>query len=96
MDTVSIVNELKQILPKDNFRLQPDHSRQELSKLEEQYGITTEDLIKGNYITDIPTEVCDRWIAELDTFINFGGTRHANARTITSRTEQSLDLYSGS
>ncbi|MEH7356802.1 hypothetical protein V7150_25165 [Neobacillus drentensis] len=70
-----MLNQLKEILPAENFKIQPAAAREELLQLEREYKINTSNFIKDKTLaTTIPEEVREKWINTLDTFINFNGS----------------------
>lgn len=74
MNIQNMLNQLKDILPAENFKIQPAAARDELLQLEREYNINTSDFIKNNICTQtIPEDVAEKWINTLDTFINFDG-----------------------
>ncbi|HHY20881.1 MAG TPA: hypothetical protein GX525_03150, partial [Bacilli bacterium] len=69
-----MLNQLKDILPAENFKIQPAAAQDELLQLEREYNINTSDFIKNNICTQtIPEDVAEKWINTLDSFINFDG-----------------------
>lgn len=74
MNIENMLEQLKNILPEDNFKIQPATAQKELLQLEREYKINTSDFIKGSTLVTIPDEVCEKWINTLDIFINFDGS----------------------
>lgn len=64
---------LKGIIKEDNFLKQPYTSKQELIKLEEFYGISTNQMLEGVKKEVIPEEVINTWINTYQTYLDFGG-----------------------
>lgn len=75
MNIENILRQLKEILPAENFKVQPDTARNELIQLEKKYNINTNEFLNMPIEdTEITEEVREEWINKLDTFINFGGS----------------------
>lgn len=75
MNIENMLDQLKKILPAENFKIQPAAAREELLQLEREYKINTSDFIEDKTLTTtIPEEVREKWINTLDTFINFNGS----------------------
>lgn len=75
MNIENMLNQLKNILPAENFKVQPAAAFEELLELEKEYNINTSTFIASNDLAStLPEEVCERWINTLDTFINFNGS----------------------
>jgi hypothetical protein len=69
-----LLNELKKIVPKENFFIEPETSHNELKDFESRYKISTFDFINKNKdISHIPIEVRERWINTTETYLVFGG-----------------------
>jgi hypothetical protein len=74
-----LLNELKKIVPKENFFKEPETSFNELKEFELRYNISTFDFINKNIdISHIPIEVQERWINTLETHLVFGGIIDCN------------------
>lgn len=70
----NILNELKKIIPKENFKKEPESSADELKQYEENYNLSTIDFINKNKdVSHIPTEIQDNWINTLENYLIFGG-----------------------
>ena len=75
MNIENMLEQLKDILPAENFKIQPAAALKELLHLEKEYNINTSKFIKDKTIaTTIPEEVCEKWINTLETFISFNGS----------------------
>lgn len=75
MDINNILNQLKEILPAENFKAQPETAREELLQLEKKYQMNTSDfLVRKISMEIVPEEVQEQWINTLETFIQFGGS----------------------
>lgn len=74
MNIEDILKQLKEILPAENFKVQPDTARGELIQLEKKYNINTSYFLETPLEdTNVSEEDCDKWINTFDTYINFGG-----------------------
>lgn len=74
MDIEMMLNQLKELLPAESFKIQPAAAQEELIQLEKEYNINTSNFIKEQACVErIPEEVREKWINTLDTFINFDG-----------------------
>lgn len=74
MNIDNMLKQLRDLLPAENFKVQPDAARCEIIQLEKKYNINTYDFLKTPLeLTNITDEDRDVWINTLDTFINFGG-----------------------
>lgn len=75
MNIEDMLDQLKKILPAENFKVQPAAAREELLQLERAYNINTSNFIEDKTLpTTIPEEVREKWINTLDTFISFNGS----------------------
>lgn len=75
MNIENMLNQLKDILPSENFKVQPDAAHQELLLLESEYNINTSEFLKNPVcVEQIPREIRDKWINTLETFLNFDGS----------------------
>lgn len=75
MNIENMLNQLKEILPAENFKIQPAAAREELLQFEREYKINTSNFINDiNLATTITEEDREKWINTLDTFINFNGS----------------------
>lgn len=74
MDISEIVDELKKILPEENFHVEPETSKNKLIELEDKYGMTTFEF--ANMLKDI-SRICEEeryyWLDTMETLIFFGG-----------------------
>lgn len=69
-----ILEQLREMLPNENFHMQPYSAEEQLLKLEKKYKISTFDFInKKKDISHIPLSDQDDWINILEVFILFGG-----------------------
>lgn len=75
MNVETILKQLKEFLPEENFKVQPDTARQEILNLEKMYNVNTKDFFENpEFAKLIPEEICEKWINTFDTFITFGGS----------------------
>jgi hypothetical protein len=75
MNIENMLKQLKEILPAENFKIQPAAAREELLQLERDYNINTSIFIQDTSLSmSVPEEVREKWIDILDTFINFNGS----------------------
>ncbi|MBE1556534.1 hypothetical protein [Sporosarcina limicola] len=75
MNIENMLDQLKDVLPAENFKIQPAAAREELLQLEDEYKINTSSFIENKSLsTNMPENVHDKWINTLDTFINFNGS----------------------
>lgn len=74
MSISQIDNELKKILPKSNFHVQPETSKRKLSEFEIKYDMSTFEFVnlKKDISGIIEVERLD-WLNTLETYCNFGG-----------------------
>lgn len=75
MNIEDMLNQLRKILPAENFKVQPAAAREELLQLEREHNINTSNFIEDKTLAiTIPEEVREKWINTLDTFISFNGS----------------------
>lgn len=71
-----LIDELKKIVPKENFRLQPNSSLIEIIKLEEKYQLNTDIFLRNCntlYGTQVTEKDSELWLNEFETFKLFHG-----------------------
>lgn len=74
MNIKSMLRELKEVIPAENFKIQPAAAREEILRLEKKYNVNTSDFIKnGVLIADTREDISEKWLNELETFITFNG-----------------------
>lgn len=71
MNIPDLVNELKDLLPPENFKKQPEEVIKVVREYENKYGIDTKSflLCKGS----VSEEDCDTWLSAYQTALLFGG-----------------------
>lgn len=75
MNIEAMLKKLRDCLPNEQFKIQPDTARQELLNLEKTYNMNTKDFFENpRFAKLIPVKTCDKWINTFDTFITFGGS----------------------
>lgn len=68
MNIEAMLKKLRDCLPNEQFKIQPDTARQELLNLEKTYNMNTKDFFENpRFAKLIPVKTCD-------TFITFGGS----------------------
>lgn len=74
MDISQIVTELKKVIPKENFHIEPKTSYSKLSEFERIYNITTYEFVNlKKDISNINEEERWAWLDALETYCFFGG-----------------------
>lgn len=90
MNIENMLGQLKDILPAENFKIQPTAALAELLELEKKYQVNTSKVIGDkNLASTLTEEVLERWINTLDTFITFNGSMDDLNHLISN--EKSLD-----
>lgn len=68
----NILNELRTIIPEENFHLQPDSSLKVIFEMENKYGLSSEDFLNfGSKSFNINLEDREIWLNNLETYNNF-------------------------
>lgn len=74
MNIQKMLEEVRSILPEENFQLQPETAEKELLGLEKKYKINTKDVLEN--ICPILSEVdLNKWLRSYETFIDFNGDK---------------------
>lgn len=74
MDISHIVTELKKIIPKENFHIEPETSKKKLIELERKNEMTTYEFVNlKKDISNITEEERWIWLDTLETYCFFGG-----------------------
>lgn len=74
MDISQMVTELKKVIPKVNFHIEPETSKRKLSKFERKYNMTTYEFVNlKKDITNINEDERWGWLDTLETYCFFGG-----------------------
>ncbi|WDF50931.1 hypothetical protein PQ460_00310 [Paenibacillus sp. KACC 21273] len=74
MNIDEMLNQLREILPVENFKTQPDSAHQELIDLEKTYRLNTLDFLNGKSNSmNFSEEIREKWINTLDIYIEFNG-----------------------
>ena len=71
----AMLEKLREIVPAENFKIEPESSEKELIELEKTYQVNTSDFLEKKCLIDhIPMEVQESWINKVDTFFLFNGS----------------------
>ncbi|MGE7840702.1 hypothetical protein ACQKNX_07915 [Lysinibacillus sp. NPDC093712] len=74
MDILQIVTELKKVIPKENFYIEPETSKSKLSEFERKYNMTTYEFVNlKKDISKIDEDERWEWLDALETYCFFGG-----------------------
>lgn len=74
MDISQIVTELKKVIPKENFHIEPETSKSKLSEFEKRYNMTTFEFVNlKKDISNINEDERWVWLDTLETYCFFGG-----------------------
>lgn len=68
-----LMEQLRSLVPEENFKRQPETAKQKIIDLEQHYKVNTSSMLRGVKKEYIPEEIIDIWINEYQTFKNFGG-----------------------
>jgi len=74
MDIQQIVYELKKVIPKENFHIEPEASKNKLIEFERKYDMTTFEFVNlKKDVSNINEEERWDWLDALETYCLFGG-----------------------
>lgn len=71
MDIPDMLKELKDILPPENFKVQPQEAIKVIREYENKYGIDTRAFLLCK--SSVSEEDCDSWLSAYQTVLLFGG-----------------------
>ncbi|MGX5608733.1 hypothetical protein ACWKTZ_20200 [Bacillus cereus] len=71
MNIQDILKELKDILPPENFKVQPQEAIKVVREYENKYGINTETFLLCK--DGVGEDDCDSWLSAYQTMLLFGG-----------------------
>lgn len=71
MNIPSMIKELQNILPPENFKTEPQNAMQVMKEFEKKYGMQTEFFLRNP--KGVSEEDCNKWLSAYEFVLLFGG-----------------------